>query len=139
MLFFKKTLTLLFVFAIFFCQPLNAREIQLSASDDLTEQYSAIYSHDKIDNKKVSNLTIKNNTLIGDGFGIWLNQADNAIVSHSRIKGNLALRSVDRGNGIQISNVTNSHVFHNEVSETRDGVYVISSKNNIIEQNTMHH
>ena len=107
--------------------------------DDLTEQNSGIYSHDKIDNKKVSNIIIKNNILIGDGFGIWLNQADNAVVSHNRVKGNLTLRSADRGNGIQIANVTNSHVFHNEVSETRDGVYVISSQNNIIEQNTMHH
>ena len=107
--------------------------------DDLTEQNSGVYSHDKIDNKKVPNITIKNNILIGDGFGIWLNQADNATVSHNRVKGNLTLRSSDRGNGIQIANVTNSHVFHNEVSETRDGVYVISSQNNIIEQNTMHH
>ena len=107
--------------------------------DDLTEQNSGIYSHDKIDNKKVPNLTIKNNILVGDGFGIWLNQADKAVVSHNRVKGNLTLRSADRGNGIQIANVTNSHVFHNEVSETRDGIYVISSQNNIIEQNTMHH
>ncbi|WP_211357757.1 nitrous oxide reductase family maturation protein NosD [Colwellia demingiae] len=107
--------------------------------NDLTEQNSGIYSHDKIDNNKVPNLTIRNNILIGDGFGIWLNQADKAIISHNRVKGNLTLRSADRGNGIQVANVTNSHIFLNEVSETRDGVYVISSQNNIIEQNTMHH
>ena len=107
--------------------------------NDLTEQNSGIYSHDKIDNNKVPGLTISSNILIGDGFGIWLNQADKANVSHNRVKGNLTLRSADRGNGIQIANVTNSHVFLNEVSETRDGVYVISSQNNIIEQNTMHH
>ncbi|WP_019030147.1 nitrous oxide reductase family maturation protein NosD [Colwellia piezophila] len=213
MIFFKKTLIVLFVFASFYGQQINAQEIQLSASDnlqqtldnsqdgdvitlaagqylgnfiiskqitlrgtgikgdvaiidsqnkghgiwlknshitienltiinwgdDLTEQNSGIYSHDKIANKKVPHLTIKNNILIGDGFGIWLNQADKATVSHNRIQGNLALRSADRGNGIQIANVTNSHIFHNEVSETRDGVYVISSQNNMIEQNTMHH
>jgi len=107
--------------------------------DDLTEQNSGIYSHDKIDNEKVSNLVIQNNTLTGDGFGIWVNHVDNAIIANNRVKGNLSLRSSDRGNGIQVANVTHSHVFNNEISETRDGVYVISSQNNIIEQNTMHH
>ncbi|MEI6894213.1 MAG: nitrous oxide reductase family maturation protein NosD [Colwellia sp.] len=107
--------------------------------DDMTEQNSGIYSHDKINNNKVPYLTIRDNLLIGDGFGIWLNHVDKATVSYNRIKGNLALRSADRGNGIQIANVTNSHIFHNEVSETRDGIYVISSQNNVIEQNIMHH
>jgi len=106
---------------------------------DLTEQNSGIYSHDKINNEKVQNLVIQNNTLTGDGFGIWINHATKAKVANNRAKGNLALRSADRGNGIQIANVTHSHIFNNEVSETRDGVYVISSQNNIIEQNTMHH
>lgn len=107
--------------------------------DDLTEQNSGIYSHDKINNNKVPGLVITNNTLIGDGFGIWVNHADKATVSNNRVKGNLTLRSADRGNGIQVANVTHSHVFNNEISETRDGVYVISSQNNVIEQNTMHH
>ena len=107
--------------------------------DDLTEQNSGIYSNDKIDNERVASLTIRNNHLTGDGFGIWLNHADKAEITNNHIKGNLALRSSDRGNGIQVSNVTHSHVFNNEVSETRDGIYVISSQNNIIEQNTMHH
>ncbi len=107
--------------------------------DDLTEQNSGIYSHDKIDNNKVPGLIIRNNHLIGDGFGIWVNHVDKAKIINNRVKGNLTLRSADRGNGIQVANVTNSHVFKNEISETRDGVYVISSQNNIIEQNTMHH
>jgi nitrous oxidase accessory protein len=107
--------------------------------DDLTEQNSGIYSHDKINNEKVQNLVIQNNSLTGDGFGIWVNHATKAKVANNRVKGNLTLRSSDRGNGIQVANVTHSHIFNNEISETRDGVYVISSQNNIIEQNTMHH
>ena len=106
--------------------------------DDLTEQNAGIYSHDKIDNNKVPGLVIKNNVLTGDGFGIWINHVDKATITGNRIRGNLSLRSADRGNGIQVANVTNSHVYKNEISETRDGVYVISSQNNIIEQNTMH-
>ncbi|NQY87052.1 MAG: nitrous oxide reductase family maturation protein NosD [Colwellia sp.] len=107
--------------------------------DDLTEQTSGIYSHDKVNNQKATGLVIKNNTLIGDGFGIWLNHVTDAKVLNNRVKGNLNIRSSDRGNGIQVANVTHSHIFNNEVSETRDGVYVISSQNNLIEKNTMHH
>ena len=107
--------------------------------DDLTEQNAGIYSHDKVNNQKATGLVIKNNTLTGDGFGIWLNHVTDAKVLNNRVKGNLSMRSPDRGNGIQVANVTHSHIFNNEVSETRDGIYVISSKKNLIEQNTMHH
>jgi nitrous oxidase accessory protein len=107
--------------------------------DDLTEQNAGIYSHDKIDNKKAANLIIKNNTLYGGGFGIWLNNVTKAKVINNSVRGNTELRSSDRGNGIQVANVTHSHVFGNETYETRDGIYVISSQNNLIEKNTMHH
>ena len=107
--------------------------------DDLTEQNSGIYSHEKVANKKADGLVISNNTLSGDGFGIWLNQVTNAKVFNNTVEGNLILRSADRGNGIQIANVTHSHVFNNETHKTRDGIYVISSQNNLIEENTMHH
>ena len=106
--------------------------------DDLTEQNSGIYSHEKVNNKKVNNLLIQHNVLSGDGFGIWLNYVDHSKILNNKIKGNIKLRSADRGNGIQISNVTNTHVFQNETYETRDGIYVISSQNNILEKNTMH-
>ena len=110
--------------------------------DDLTEQNSGIYSNEKVglssDKKKATGLVIKNNTLSGDGFGIWLNHVTQAKIFNNKIKGNLALRSADRGNGIQVANVTHSHVFKNEAYEVRDGVYVISSQNNIIENNSMH-
>ena len=76
--------------------------------------------------------------MIGDGFGIWLNHVTQSKVIHNKVRGNINIRSSDRGNGIQVANVTHSHVFNNEVYETRDGVYVISSQNNVIEQNTMH-
>lgn len=105
---------------------------------DLTEQNSGIYSHEKIDNEKAVGIVIKNNTLSGDGFGIWLNYVTKSKIYNNKVKGNLALRSADRGNGIQVANVTYSHVFNNETHEVRDGIYVISSQNNLIEANTMH-
>jgi len=107
--------------------------------DDLTEQSSGIYSNKKIDNKRVTDLVISNNTLKGDGFGIWLNHVTQSKVFKNKVEGNPTLRSSDRGNGIQITNVTHSHVYQNETQKTRDGIYVISSQNNLIENNTMHH
>jgi len=208
---FKKTLTVLFFFASFYGQQINAQEIQVSANDDLqqaldnsqdgdvitlasgsyfgnfiitkqitlrslnkeratidaqgighalrlknsyitianlniinwgddlTEQNSGIYSHDKVNNERATGLVIENNILSGDGFGIWLNHVTKAKVINNKVRGNIKLRSSDRGNGIQVANVTHSHVFNNETYETRDGIYVISSQNNLIENNTMHH
>jgi len=101
---------------------------------DLTEQNAAIYSE-----QAATDLVIKDNVLTGDGFGIWLNKADGAKVYNNKVQGNLALRSSDRGNGIQLSSVKNSHVYNNETSQVRDGIYVIASQDNIIENNTMHH
>lgn len=101
--------------------------------DDLTEENSGIYSV-----TQATNLTVKNNVLEGDGFGIWLHKAKQVKVIGNKVKGNTKLRSADRGNGIQISSIENGHIFNNETSEVRDGIYVIASKNNIIEGNTMH-
>ncbi|MGB0946475.1 MAG: nitrous oxide reductase family maturation protein NosD [Pseudoalteromonas marina] len=105
---------------------------------NLTEQNAAIFSNKKIDNQRVSHLNINNNSLKGDGFGIWLNNVTQTEIFNNTVQGNIEMRSADRGNGIQISNVTNSHIFNNETFETRDGIYVISSENNVIESNSMH-
>jgi nitrous oxidase accessory protein len=101
--------------------------------NDLTEENAGIYSA-----TKAENITIENNKLTGDGFGIWLHKINHAKVAHNSVKGNLSIRSADRGNGIQISSIENAHIFNNETSEVRDGIYVIASKNNLIEGNIMH-
>ncbi len=100
---------------------------------DLTEQHSGIYS-----DKKASHLVIENNSLKGDGFGIWLQKSEHIKVLNNTVEGNLTLRSADRGNGIQLSIVKHVEVRGNEVFHTRDGLYIISSQENIIENNTMH-
>jgi len=100
--------------------------------DNLTEQNAGIYSN------KNNNLIIKNNKLHGDSFGMWLQKADNIKVLNNRVEGNTTLRSADRGNGIQFSSVTHAHIFQNETFNVRDGLYIIASKNNIIENNTLH-
>ena len=101
--------------------------------DDLTAQDTGIYA-----DTNASNITIKNNRLKGDGFGIWLQKGKNIKVLGNVIEGNTALRSADRGNGIQLSIVQQVEVRNNEVFNTRDGLYIISSQNNVLENNTMH-
>ena len=101
---------------------------------NLTDENSGIYSA-----TKAENITIKNNKLTGDGFGIWLHKINHAKVINNTVQGNINIRSADRGNGIQISSIENAHILANETSGVRDGIYVIASKNNVIEGNTMHH
>ncbi|SQD76629.1 nitrous oxide reductase family maturation protein NosD [Moritella yayanosii] len=100
---------------------------------DLTEQDSGIYT-----DKKSTNITIQENNLSGDGFGIWIQRSQDVVIKNNIIKGNAKLRSSDRGNGIQLSMVQKALVAGNTVSETRDGLYVISSQDNELRDNTLH-
>jgi nitrous oxidase accessory protein len=100
---------------------------------DLTEQNSGIYT-----DKKSTNITVQGNTLTGDGFGIWVQRSQNVLIKNNQVTGNAALRTSDRGNGIQLSMVTKALVEGNTVSETRDGLYVISSQDNELRNNTLH-
>ncbi len=101
--------------------------------EDLTDQNSGIYSE-----RNSNGLVIENNYLEGSGFGIWLQRGSDCQVLNNRVVGNPTLRSADRGNGIQLSSMKNSLVMGNEVSKTRDGLYVINSQNNVLEENVMH-
>ncbi|MEI6894464.1 MAG: nitrous oxide reductase family maturation protein NosD [Colwellia sp.] len=104
----------------------------LNWGSDLTDQNAGIYS-----DVRNQNITLKNNILEGDGFGIWMQRADHVLIENNRIKGNLKLRSADRGNGIQLSSVRNALVINNTVTETRDGLYIIASEDSELRNNTL--
>lgn len=101
--------------------------------DNLTDQNAGIYS-----DKNSNGIIIKNCHLEGDTFGIWLQGGENNQVLNNTIIGNDQLRSADRGNGIQISNMKHTEVRGNNISKTRDGLYVISSTHNTLAENTVH-
>lgn len=101
--------------------------------DDLTDQNSGIYS-----DKNSNQIIIKNCRIEGPGFGIWLQGGEHNQILNNTIIGNDKMRSADRGNGIQISNMKNTEVSGNDISKTRDGLYVISSTNNTLANNTVH-
>jgi len=101
--------------------------------DDLTEQDSGIYSE-----RNSKHIVIKNCQLEGPGFGIWLQRGEYNLIENNTVIGNDALRSADRGNGIQISSMKHTEVRNNDISKTRDGLYVISSTENTLANNTVH-
>lgn len=105
----------------------------LNWGDDLTEQNAAIYVE-----KQATHIEIVDNRLSGDGFGIYLDKTRDVKVLNNDITGNEQMRSADRGNGIQLALVKNVEVRGNTVTKTRDGLYIISSQNNILSHNTMH-
>ena len=118
---------------------INAEDVTIDSlrivnwGDDLTDQNAGIYS-----DKKSNNIIIKNCHLEGPGFGIWLQGGEHNQILDNTVIGNDQLRSADRGNGIQISNMKHTEVRGNDISKTRDGLYVISSTHNTLANNTVH-
>lgn len=100
--------------------------------DDLTAQNAGIYAE-----KQATDLILQNNHIAGDGFGIYLDKTRDIKVLNNRVTGNDKLRSPDRGNGIHLTVVQNVEVRGNTVSKTRDGLYILTSTNNILAENTM--
>jgi len=100
--------------------------------DDLTEMNSGVYVE-----STGSGIQLIGNTLEGDGFGYLLENINQGNIRGNTITGNPKLRSADRGNGIQLSNVQNITVSNNVISNTRDGIYIISSQQNQLLNNHM--
>tara|TARA_R110002012_G_scaffold47036_6_gene123571 strand:+ start:2093 stop:3430 length:1338 start_codon:yes stop_codon:yes gene_type:complete len=82
--------------------------------------------------------SIRDNHLYGPGFGIWLDAVDDVSVVGNTIRGDTSLRSQDRGNGIHLYNVSNSLIDGNDVANTRDGIYLDTSRHNVLRDNTLH-
>jgi nitrous oxidase accessory protein len=85
----------------------------------------------------VKQLQIEHNDLAGDGFGIYLEQVSDSVVSDNAIQGNAALRSADRGNGVHLISVSGVEVSGNRINATRDGLYIINSQHNSLLNNHM--
>lgn len=101
--------------------------------DDLTAMNAGIFVE-----SSAFDVTIENNQLQGNGFGIWLDRIVGGKILNNRIQGNAKMRSADRGNGIHLSIVSQVEVRGNEVWHTRDGLYISSSQNNWLVDNFLH-
>ncbi|MBB3121497.1 nitrous oxide reductase family maturation protein NosD [Pseudoduganella violacea] len=88
---------------------------------------------------KAHRFTIADCDIIYTLFGIWLEQSDDSKVLRNLIVGRRDLMSVHRGNGIQVYNTRRSEIIDNQVSYTRDGIYVDVSSHAVFRGNRIHH
>ncbi len=88
--------------------------------------------------RSATDIIIRNNTLSGNAFGIWLDGCKRPQVNNNRIFGETQRRSQDRGNGIHLYAVHGGVISGNEIEQTRDGIYIETSKNNRLENNYLH-
>lgn len=80
---------------------------------------------------------IENNQLQGPAFGVWLDATPDVTVRGNVIRGETSLRSQDRGNGIHLFNTTGALIEGNDISQTRDAIYIETANNNRIRNNVM--
>ena len=101
---------------------------------DLGAQNSGIFFQPGSDRALVSDCTLVYNL-----FGVWLEQSRDARVVGNVITGKRDLMSAARGNGIQVFNMNGVQILDNNISFTRDGIYVDVSSNALFRGNKIHH
>lgn len=85
--------------------------------------------------KGSDDVTVENNQLDGNLFGIVLHGCNRAVARGNRIANRSDLWLNDRGNGIHIWNNTGSRIENNVVTSGRDGIYIEISHENVIKGN----
>ena len=101
---------------------------------DLGAQNAGIYIEPGADRALVQDCE-----LVANLFGIWLERSANSTLQRNVITGRRDLQSAARGNGIQVYNTSNTRVLDNQVSFTRDGIYVDFSRHALFRGNRIHH
>ncbi|SFR56205.1 nitrous oxidase accessory protein [Marinobacter daqiaonensis] len=87
--------------------------------------------------REATGAVLENNRLHGPAFGVWLDAAPDVVVRNNLVRGDVRLRSQDRGNGIHLFNTTGALIEDNDIRQTRDAIYIETANNNIIRGNTM--
>lgn len=82
---------------------------------------------------KVHDVTVSNNKLINNFFGIYLSDSRNVRVSNNTVKG--SRKAVNSGNGIHAWKCNAVTISNNSVSGHRDGIYFEFVKNSLIQGN----
>lgn len=83
--------------------------------------------------------TLQDCDIVYNLFGIWLEKSDGSRIIHNVIAGKRDLMSAARGNGIEVYNTTNVQIIDNNISYTRDGIYVDLSEHALFRGNKIHH
>ncbi|TAI67976.1 nitrous oxide reductase family maturation protein NosD [Bradyrhizobium sp. Leo170] len=78
---------------------------------------------------------IEDNRIEDNLFGVYVHGAPDAVVRHNHITGLHQTRISEAGNGVSVWNAPGAKVIDNEFRYGRDGIFVISSRNNLFSGN----
>lgn len=104
------------------------------SGEDLTAQNAGIYIQPGSDRA-----TIQDCDLIHNLFGVWLEKSADSRIERNVITGKRDLQSAARGNGVQVYNTIRAQIIDNNISYSRDGLYVDVSKDALFRGNKIHH
>ena len=107
--------------------------IVTDSGDDLTAQNAGIYIHPGADRAAVLHCDIAYSL-----FGLWIEGVKDVVISDNLITGKRDYSSAQRGNGIQLYNTRGAQIIGNNISFTRDGIYVDVSNHAIFRGNRIH-
>lgn len=85
--------------------------------------------------KRATGAVVRDSTMRGCTFGIWVHQTRGVRILDNRIEGHTRLRVADRGNGIHLFDASELVVRGNRISRARDGIYVSATEDSLIEGN----
>lgn len=97
--------------------------------------FSATSENAAIKIEKVDSFSIENNTITNAYFGIILNKGKNGKVQNNQIKG-IQKNQFNTGNAIHLWSCKNMYIADNELTTSRDGIYIQFSSQCIIKRNS---
>lgn len=78
---------------------------------------------------------VEGNRLEGNLFGVYVHGAADALVQGNTIVGRQDLRLAEAGNGVSVWNAPGAAVVDNDIRFGRDGIFVVTSRQNRFERN----
>lgn len=104
-----------------------------NSGGDLAAQDAAIFL-----DKSAESALVEGNLIEDNLFGVYLRGPHDAVIRGNHIRGRRDARLGDRGDGISIWDAPGSKVLDNDVRFGRDGIYVTTSRDNVINDNRFH-
>lgn len=87
--------------------------------------------------KAARGAVVERNRIENNLVGVYVHGAADALVRANVITGRSDLRLNEAGNGVHVWNAPGAQVIGNDIRYGRDGIYVISSRNNVFRGNRM--
>jgi nitrous oxidase accessory protein len=108
--------------------------IVIDSGADLNTQDAGIYIQ-----KGADRATVRRCDLVYNLFGLYIEGVKDAQAIGNLIVGKRDLKSVHRGNGIQVYNTSGARIEDNNVGFVRDAIYVDVSHHAVFRGNRLHH